>query len=373
MFDLDISDETIAVVSLCRALGMDVLSPSAKAAEGASAVPDDVRRALFETGLTTPVDEKFGGGGCPSTQTRFAAVEALAYGDPGLAMAAVWSGGAASIIGAVGTTQQQEALLPAFATDVHAHGALALFEGFGRAPSESATTITKSADGWAIKGVKVAVAGAATADPMVVVGTDPVDGRLRLAVVRTGQPGVSAVAATGHIGLDAAKLSTVTFDCTVADDAILGGLDANQDSTLLAISHNRLMSAAAILGTAQRAIDYASKYATERIAFGKPISAFQGVSFLLADASIRIAAARVEVIDAANRVDVRATGGLEARTTEAVNYAGAVATQATRDAIQVLGGHGFITDHPVELWYRSAAALASIDFDPLCSSFEPSL
>ena len=59
--------------------------------------------------------------------------------------------------------------------------------------------------------------------------------------------------------------------------------------------------------------------------------------------------------------------------TRAVNYAGTVATNATRDAIQVLGGHGFITDHPVEIWYRSAAALSVLDIDPLLSNFEPSL
>jgi alkylation response protein AidB-like acyl-CoA dehydrogenase len=373
MFDLDISDETVAVVSLCRSLGIDVLDPAAKASERSASVPDDVRRALFETGLTTPVDERFGGGGRPSAQTRFAAVEALAYGDPGLAMAAVWSGAAASVIGAVGTPAQQEALLPAFASDVNAHGALALYEGFGRAPSESATTVSKTAGGWAVKGTKLAVAGAATADPIVVVGTDPADGRIRVAMVRPGQAGVTITEPEGHIGLDAAQLSTVVFDCTVTDDSLMGGAEPDPNATQIALSELRLMNAAALLGTAQRAVAYASKYATERIAFGKPISAFQGVSFLLADASIRIAAARVEVVDVAARIDAGAIDNLEARVTESVNYSGAVSTQATRDAIQVLGGHGFITDHPVELWYRSAAALASLDFDPLCSTFEPSL
>ena len=93
----------------------------------------------------------------------------------------------------------------------------------------------------------------------------------------------------------------------------------------------------------------------------------------MSDASIRIAAAKVDALHIATRIDAGSSANIEAHTTESVNYCGAVATQATRDSLQVLGGHGFITDHPVELWYRSAAALASLDFDPLCSTFEPSL
>ena len=123
--------------------------------------------------------------------------------------------------------------------------------------------------------------------------------------------------------------------------------------------------------SARRAVDYASNYATERVAFGRPIAAFQGVSFLMAEALTRIAAVRLDLLDAAAQIDCGTVA--EDAVTWAVNYATAAATQATRDAVQVLGGHGFITDHPVELWYRAAAALAALDFDPACSSFDPAL
>ncbi len=78
-------------------------------------------------------------------------------------------------------------------------------------------------------------------------------------------------------------------------------------------------------------------------------------------------------MDAAWRIDRGESAGIEAIVTRAVNYAGAVAMQATRDAVQVLGGHGFITDHPVERWYRSAAALAVLDCDPSAFPFEAAL
>jgi alkylation response protein AidB-like acyl-CoA dehydrogenase len=374
MYALDTTEETAAVVGLCRALALDVLDPAATSSERSGSVSSSVRNALFETGLTTPVATEFGGGGVPTSATQTAAIDALAYGDAGLTMAAVWSGAAASCIGTLGTDAQRQAHLPRFASDANAHGAIALYEGHGRSPSESATTITKNpAGGWAIKGTKLAVAGAASANPLLVVGVDPADGSLRIALVSPSAPGVTAAPVDRQLALDAAHLSSVNFDCTVSDDALLGGENTEQSAIHLALSNVRILLASAMLGTSERAMDYAAKYSTERMAFGKPIAAFQGVSFMLADIAIRVAAARLDVADIAARIDNGAVENLEAATTAAVNYVGAVASQSTRDALQVLGGHGFINDHPVERFYRSAAAMSALDFDPLCTAFETAL
>ena len=97
------------------------------------------------------------------------------------------------------------------------------------------------------------------------------------------------------------------------------------------------------------------------------------VSFMLAEAALRIGAARLEMIDVAWQIDAGDSDGLEQATTRAVHYACGTAMTATRDSVQVLGGHGFITDHPVERWYRVAATLAALDYDPLLSAFEPAL
>ena len=373
MFALDTTEETAAVVGLCRSLALDVLDPAASAAERSGSVTSTIRHALFETGLTAPIEVAFGGGGVPSLATQTAAVDALAYGDPALTMAAVWSGAAASLIGSLGTDRQKQDHLTRFATDESAHGAVALYEGHGRSPSESTTTITKTPNGWAIRGTKLAVAGAATANPLIVLGIDPSTGSLRAAIVSTSAQGVVVAPVERQLALDAAQLGTVRFDCTVNDDAILGGADVDQSRMHMAISSVRILMASAMLGTSERALDYAAKYSTERMAFGKPIAAFQGVSFMLADLAIRLAVARVEVADIASRIDSGEAENIEAHTTNAVNYVGNVATQSTRDAVQVLGGHGFINDHPVERWYRSAAALSAIDFDSLCTAFEPAL
>ncbi len=269
MFDLDIAEETAAVFTLCRSLGQEVAYPAARGAERDAAIPEHLRGALFDIGLLAPVDERFGGGGRPTAPTQCAAVEALAYGDPGLTMAAVWSGAVTEILAMVGTEGQQAAVLPRFASDPMAHGALALYEGHGRAPSESTTTVSRTGGGqWLVRGTKLAVAGAQTADPLIVVGTDPADGRIRLVMMRPGQLGVEIADPQRHIGLDAARLSTVTLDATVDDAALVGGVDADPDRVDVALSRVRLLLATAMLGTAQRSVDYASKYATERVAFG---------------------------------------------------------------------------------------------------------
>jgi alkylation response protein AidB-like acyl-CoA dehydrogenase len=374
MFDLDTSEETEAVIALGRTLAIDVLSPAAPGGEREASIPAAVRQALFDSGLTVPIDEQFGGGGMLSTQTQLAAIEALAYGDAGLTLASTWSGAAAFLIATLGNDTQRAAWLPRFATNASAIAAVALYEGHGRAPSESATTLTKNktSGSWSLRGKKLGVANADLADPLVVVAIDASTGQLHAVVIRKGQMGVSIDPPQRHIAIDAARLCTVNFDAEISDDAVLGS--ATEPATVhLALSHVRLLVAAAMLGTAQRSVDYAAKYANERIAFGKPISAFQGVSFMLADAAIRIGTARLDMIEAAARIDAHDDDNIERRTTLAVNYAGKVATETTRDALQVLGGHGFITDHPIERWYRTAAALAALDFDPLCSTFEPAL
>ncbi len=376
MFDLDTTEETEAITSLGRALGMEVLFGLAKTAEQQCELPGAARQALFDSGLTIPVDVEFGGGGVPRCAAQMAAIEALSYGDAALTLASAWSGAAATLIRRLGSPAQQAASLPRFAADVHANGSVALYEGHGRAPSESATTlssINQISPGnarWKLTGTKLAVPNAAASDQIVVIAAKN-DGTLAAVIVTPVTPGVTISEPDQGIALNATRMCTVHLDCDITDDAILGSGDAQ--SFQLAVSHVRLIVAAAALGCAQRSVDYAAKYANERIAFGKPISAFQGVSFLLAEAAIRIGAARIEMHEVADRIDDGDAANIEQHTTNAVNYITSVAAQATRDAMQVLGGHGFITDHPVEIWYRTTAALATLDFDPLCSAFEPSL
>jgi alkylation response protein AidB-like acyl-CoA dehydrogenase len=372
MLDLEPAEEHLAVADVAKMMGLELLSPAARTAEAERAVPDDVWKALLESGLTVPVSEEQGGGGVPDTLTQMIAIENLAYGDAGITLAAVWSGAAAFLLGQHASTDQ-EGLLATLVGDENARGSIALYEGFGRAPAEYTTTVTIGPDGVSVRGTKVGVPFAAEAENFLVIGRDATSGTLRAVNVPRATPGVEVHANPDYLALAATGTVSVTFAVTVPLSGLIGGPDADAQSLAGTVARIRLAVAAVQAGTAQRAVEYAAAYAVDRIAFGKPIASFQGVSFPLAEAQMQINEVRLEVAEVASKLDGEPGEDHSVSVTRVVNYAGEVAAEATRTAVQTLGGHGFIKDHPVELWYRSAAALAALDFDSARSSFQAAL
>lgn len=374
--DVTPTEELAAVAELARSLGLERLSPAARAARPGGHVDGPVWRALADSGLVAPTRTEHGGDGLIDAVTHMVAAENLGYGDPGIALAALANGAAATLLSEHGTPGQAD-LARRLTADATARGALALYEGFGRGPDEWTTSIGDRDGQVTVHGTKVAVPFAADAEVLIVVGAGP-DGSPRAAVVPRGAAGVTVEPDDGGIALTETAARTVRFSATLPAAAVLGGGSLDPAALALSVERTRLLVAAVAVGTAQRAIDYASAYATERVAFGRPIAGFQGVSFLLADKQMKVEAARLEVAEAAGRIDRGGTSAgqiarLRLAVRDAVSYATETAALTTRDAVQVLGGHGFLADHPVELWYRSAAALAALDFDPLCSAFAPAV
>jgi len=372
MLDILLTSDHLAVKELCRDLANEVIAPSAREAEANGAVPPAVWKAVAETGLTDAVDESLGGSGVPDTVTHMIAAENLAYGDPAIALALLWNGAVAFLLGRHGATTHRDEL-NRLLSDLDARAGLAIGEGYGRGPDELATTIEVSGDEVRVSGRKVAVPLAATASFFLVAGVDPATRGLRLATVPADAAGVTVSAFDGALALDAAGLATVGFDVTVPASSLVGGAESDSASILASIQRVRLLLAAVQLGAAQRTIDYASKYATERVAFGRPIAGFQGVSFPLAESQMRLAQLRVEIEEAASRLDQDDFEDHSDRVSAALAYAAEVAPEAGRTGVQTLGGHGFIKDHPVEIWYRSTAALSTVDFDPLATVFTAAL
>jgi alkylation response protein AidB-like acyl-CoA dehydrogenase len=375
--EVTLSEELAAVAELARSLGLEKLSPAARSAESDGQVDVALWRALTDSGLVAPIRTEHGGDGLIDAVTHVVAAENLAYGDPGIAFAALWSGAAATLLSEHGTLEQAERARR-LSSDATARGSIALYEAFGRAPNEWTTSISDVDGRITVHGTKVAVPFASATEAIIVLGTDPATGTLRAAVVPRDAAGVSLEPAYGAIGLGETRSRVVHFDVTLPGDATLGGGSLDPAALAASVERIRLLVGAIAVGTGQRAIDYASAYAMERIAFGRPLAGFQGVSFLLAEKQMKVEAARLEVAEAASAIDHGGTGApdvtsLRLAVRDAVNYATDAAAMATRDAVQVLGGHGFLEDHPVELWYRSAAALAALDFDPLCSAFAPAV
>lgn len=372
MFNPALTEEQTALADVVRQLGERAVRPILH--DGGKAAPADlaeVWRGLYEMGLTAPVSVAYDGQGTPDPGTCLLIAEEIGYGDPGVAYDLVSTCQAALMIEELGTEAQRSAYLPRFAHDAAFSAGVAYFEGFGRSPRELGAVAQRANEDWLLNGRKVGVTRPNEVDVLVVVAAE----------IDSGEPAVFAVepaqcaglevtrddAVTGKLGLDAVKTGCVELrDARVRETARLSGHGSDSTRTHRAIAALRLGVGAVLLGTARAALAYAVEYANTREAFGHPIAQYQGVSFPLVEADSEIDAARLqlwrasETIGSRTEIDAIVTG-----TAEAISRCQRAAMDATRIGVNTLGGHGFIQDHPVEQWYRAAATLAALDFDPL--------
>ncbi|MDQ4143006.1 MAG: acyl-CoA dehydrogenase family protein [Actinomycetota bacterium] len=346
-FDLEPTEEQKALRETLHEFAAEVLRPAARSAESARRVPDEVARQAHEIGITAPVPEEFGGGGALDAITYCIAAEELAWGDPGIAYQLFGSGLAAIVLTEAGDEDLKARHLPAFAAAEPPRSFVAVGEKVAAGDLESLVT---SIDGDKVSGEKYGVLNAADATVGVVVGRSP-DGSTAAAVVEPGSA-YEIVKPEDKLGLEAAPTSVVRFDGAGTALAFGPGLEK-------ALLWSKLLTAATAVGCARASLEYASQYATEREAFGKAIGAFQAISFKIADMAIEVDAARLSVWRAAWKLD-RGEGTLS-DVGEAVGQALGTAVLCGDDGVQVLGGHGYIRDHPVEKWFRDAVTLSVFD------------
>ncbi|MDQ4094585.1 MAG: acyl-CoA dehydrogenase family protein [Actinomycetota bacterium] len=346
-FDLQPTEEQKALRDTLHEFAADVIRPAARSAESDRRVSDDLARQAHEIGITAPVPEEFGGGGTLDPVTYCIAVEELAWGDPGIAYQLLGSGVAAIVLAEAGDQDLKRRYLPAFADSEPPRSFVALGEKVAAGDLESLGT---SVDDAKVSGEKYGVLNAADATVGIVVGRTP-EGNLGAVAVESGSA-YEVVKPEDKLGLEAAPTSVVRFDGT--GRALASG--AALEKTIL---WTKLLTGALAVGCARASLEYASQYATEREAFGKPIGAFQAISFKIADMAIEVDAARLSVWRAAWKL-ARDEGTLS-DVAEAVGQALATAVHCGDDGVQVLGGHGYIRDHPVEKWFRDAVTLSVFD------------
>lgn len=343
-FDLSPTEEQQALKETLADFAKEVLRPAARDSESAGRTSDDVARRIHEIGVTAPVDERYGGGGTFDAVTYCIAAEELAWGDPGIAQHVLGSGLAALVIKGAGTDEQKDKYLPHFAGAEPPRTFVAIAEKVAAGDLESLET---TVDGGTVVGEKYGVLNAADAAFGVVVGRAPAG--LAAAVVDGGAYDI--VKPEDKLGLEAAPTAVVRFDGT--GDPLAG------DKLEQALLWAKLATGAIAVGCARASLEYAAQYATEREAFGKPIGAFQAISFKIADMAIEVDAARLSVWRAAWKID-RGEATL-ADVAEATGQALATAILCGDDGVQVLGGHGYIRDHYVEKWFRDAVTLSVLD------------
>jgi alkylation response protein AidB-like acyl-CoA dehydrogenase len=358
-FDLTPDDDQRMIVETVNQFAEEILRPAARDADDAAAFPADLIAKAAELGITAiKVPENFDGIAEQRTAVTNALVaEALSYGDMGLALPILAPGGVASALTHWGSADQQATYLKDFAGENVPQACLAIVEPqplFD--PTMLKTTAVRTPSGYRLDGVKSLVPAAADAELFVVAAQ--LNGKPALFIVEADTAGVT-VKADRSMGIRAAAIGQVQLDkVSVPLSARLGeeGSDADYaQSYSEAIALSRLGWAALAVGTSHAVLDYVVPYIKEREAFGEPIARRQSVAFMCANIAIELDGLRLITWRGASRADQGLPFAREAAL--AKKLATDKGMQIGLDGVQLLGGHGYTKEHPVERWYRDLRAV----------------
>jgi hypothetical protein len=360
-------EETRALFELTRELADAELRPRVDAAERDAAFPREVFRILGRSGLLgLPYPEAFGGGGQPY-QTYLQVVEELAR-----AWLAVGLGVSVHTLTCFplvteGTQEQQQRWLPDMLGG-ELLGAYCLSEpASGSDAAAMRTGAELDGSDYVVSGVKAWISHAGQADFYTLFartsGEHEGPGRARgisCLHVPAQTPGVSAAPAEHKMGMRASVTAQMIFDgARVPASHLVGPEGEGFRIALAALDAGRLGIAACATGVAQAALDTAVNWARERRQFGRPIGHFEGLSFLLADMATAVEAARALYLSAARRKDAGLPYGPQAAMAKL--FASDAAMRVTTDAVQVLGGYGYVEDFPAARLMREAKVLQIVE------------
>jgi acyl-CoA dehydrogenase len=336
----------------------EVLHLHAREADERSAVPEAVVQRGWELGLVqSAIPEKFGGyGDSRSAVTSALLLEELAYGDLALALHLLAPRLVTVPLLAIGTDEQQARWLPRFAGPQFVAGTAAFTEPrWDFDPTALETRAERQGGDWVLNGEKCLVPLARQAEVMLVYATTS-DG-LGAFLVEPGTTGVEIGEREANMGIRALDTYPVTLkDVRVPAGGRLGGVGSDVQPL---VDAGRVATAALAAGVARAAFDYARDYAKERHVFGVAVAQKQAIAFMLANMAIEIDAMRLLAWEAAWRLDQGQRATREACL--ARSYASQSALTIADNALQVLGGHGYIRDHYVELYLRNARGFATFD------------
>ncbi len=364
MIDFELSEEQRMIRETVEAFARDEIRPAARAADESGSVPSELIEKIWQLGLvTSAIPEKFGGSAdARSAVTGAVVAEELGYGDASIAVHALAPRLFAYPVLEMGTDAQRERYLRRFTSERFVPATAALMEPrFDFDPTDLSTRARRDGSGCVLNGSKCFVPLAQSAESLLVYAASEAGAGFKgvdAFLVPRDAAGVSIGEREKNMGLKPLATCAVALtDVRLDSEARLGGEGGIDFSRLM--SEARVALAALGVGIARAAFEYARDYAKERRAFGVPIATKQAVAFILADMAIEIDASRLLVWEAAWRLD-RGEDALK-ESYLAKNYVAASALRVADNAVQVLGGHGYIREHPVEMWLRNTRGLAALD------------
>ena len=355
-FDLTPDDDQKMILETVDEFAEEILRPAARDADDAASYPPDLIAKAAELGITAiNIPEDFDGiAAHRSTVTNALVAEALAYGDMGLALPILAPGGVASALTHWGSADQQATYLKEFAGDNVPQACVAIAEPHALFdPTALKTTAVRTPSGYRLNGVKSLVPTAADAE-LFIVGAQ-LSGKPALFIVESSTQGVSVKADPG-MGIRAAALGRVELDnVSVPLSARLGEDNATDADYSEAIALARLGWAALAVGASHAVLDHVVPYIKERQAFGEPIAHRQAVAFMTANIAIELDGLRLITWRGASRAEQGLPFAREAALAKRLGTDKGM--QIGLDGVQLLGGHGYTKEHPVERWYRDLRAI----------------
>jgi alkylation response protein AidB-like acyl-CoA dehydrogenase len=355
-YDLTPDDDQKMIVETVEEFAEEVLRPAAHDADAATTYPPDLVKKAAELGITAiNIPEDFDGIAAErSSVTNVLVAEALAYGDMGLSLPILAPAGVAAALTHWGSAGQQATYLKEFAGDNVPQACVAIAEPqplFD--PTALKTTAVRTPGGYRLTGVKSLVPAAADAELFIVAAQ--LNGKPALFIVESSSEGLT-VKADPSMGIRAAALGRVELDnVAVPLSARLGEDEATDTDYSEAIALSRLGWAALAVGTSHAVLDYVIPYVKEREAFGEPIAHRQSVAFMCANIAIELDGLRLITWRGAARAEQGLSFVREAALAKKIGTDKGM--QIGLDGVQLLGGHGYTKEHPVERWYRDLRAI----------------
>jgi len=353
--DFNLTEEQRLFQKIIREFCTKELKPIAEKIDKEEYFPNDFYKKMGKMGLMgMTVPQKYGGAGIDKVSYMIALEEISRYcGSTGLTVEAHNTLGIGYLYER-GTEEQRQKYLPRFTTG-EMIAALAITEpNAGSDVASLQTTAVKNGTEWVLNGTKQFVTSGDIAGITIVMAkTDKSKGVKGISafIVEKDTPGLKVGQLEDKLGLRGSRTAELIFeDCRVPNDNMLGEEDKGFMGVMNTLDRGRTAVGAMAVGIARGAFEDSYEYAKQREQFGKPIGKFQAIQWMIADMATQIEAARLLVHRAAFLEDQGMSFTKEA--SMAKLFASEIAMNATRNAIQIFGGYGYITEYPVERYFR---------------------
>ena len=358
--DYFLTEEQQMIVDTARQITEERIIPNRAELDEKHEFPRAILKDMAKADLfAVPIPEEFGGfgGGCFEIVL---ALEQIGRGCIGVGTAFAASSLGIYPILISGSSEQKEQYLSAVASG-EKFAAFGLTEAnAGSDASGIQTTAVLDGDSWVLNGTKQWITNGGEADIYTVVAmTDRSKGArgASMFIVEAGDPGFSCGPKEKKMGIRASSTTELIFkDCRIPKDRMIGRRGTGFITVMKTLDSSRPGIAALGVGLAQGALDVAASYAKQRVQFGKPIMAFQAVQHMLADMAIGVEASRALVYQAAKHIDAHPKDMSKVSSMSKI-FATDTAMKVATDAVQVLGGYGYMSEYPVEKMMRDAKIL----------------